>query len=349
MINIVIDTNLLKSGSTDFTTVQFVNKLNDIVGEIESNDLYDRVQILLPQIVVDELYEHQKKSYNDKFASIKSCKFPSFEIIPHEDYDKWLKEQFNVAIENLKSRDAKCLILDYPKNDILQNIIIRSIAKQPPFEGKEKESDKGFKDVIIWESVLEYKRTHITDTIIICSRDGRLCNDFLEDEYNKLFADKIYLLRLTDNSNRPIYDILSKLTDSKLRLTFAEKLKQGIISRLTNDFIMTLYIGRPLFFDDNSCYNCSNTNLNWVTIKDINDTPDERHRIQIRTAVSLDMFYIDENGAEKSVPKIFNMTIEYSFVDNQYYLTNYDLDSSSVMDISELDIILGEEVLNWIL
>ena len=48
MISVVLDTNLLKSGSTDFTVVHFVNKLNDIIGEIESNDLYDKVQILIP-------------------------------------------------------------------------------------------------------------------------------------------------------------------------------------------------------------------------------------------------------------------------------------------------------------
>ena len=92
MISVVLDTNLLKSGSTDFTVVHFVNKLNDIIGEIESNDLYDKVQILIPQIVIDELYEHQKKAYLDKYSSIKSCKFHTFDIIPHPNYEQWLHD-----------------------------------------------------------------------------------------------------------------------------------------------------------------------------------------------------------------------------------------------------------------
>ena len=80
MIDIVLDTNLLKSGSTDFTIVQFITKVNDILDVIESNDWYEKVSVLIPQIVIDELFEHQKKAYYDKFASIKSCKFQLYNL-----------------------------------------------------------------------------------------------------------------------------------------------------------------------------------------------------------------------------------------------------------------------------
>lgn len=130
MICVVLDTNLLKSGSTDFTVVHFVNKLNDIIGEIESNDLYDKVQILIPQIVLDELFEHQKKAYSDKLASIRSCKFHDFDVIPHPNYEQWLHDKYIVVINELAVRDAKCLVIPYPDNDILHNIIRRAVAKK---------------------------------------------------------------------------------------------------------------------------------------------------------------------------------------------------------------------------
>ena len=50
MISIVLDTNILFSNGTDFTKAQFYDKVDEVIGELESNDLYDEIQILIPQI-----------------------------------------------------------------------------------------------------------------------------------------------------------------------------------------------------------------------------------------------------------------------------------------------------------
>lgn len=65
--------------------------------------------------------------------------------------------------------------------------------KSPHFEGIDKKSDKGFKDALIWESILEFKAKCSEYEVILYSRDG-LFNDVLAEEYNYLFRDDLILL-----------------------------------------------------------------------------------------------------------------------------------------------------------
>lgn len=342
MIDIVLDTNLLKSGSTDFTIVQFITKVNDILDEIESNDWYEEVRVVIPQIVVDELFEHQKKAYHDKFASIKSCKFPTFEVKAHENYDAWLSSMFEQALSELKTRIAKCVIIPYPSNAVLPKIIQRAIAKIAPFEGKEKESDKGFKDVIIWESTLEYKRLHPVDTIVLCSRDGKVCDKSLKAEFESLFSDQIYQIKLEkDDGNKPIYDLIATLTDSEQQhLTFSERLKQETISLLNEDFLSALYIGSKIQIEDNTFY-CEGVSVIGITISNIEDIPNENKRISIYANVIVDLKYIDDSGEGQNAKRTYQFIIEYSFETSLYYLMEYELDGE-LKNIRNLGYILNQ-------
>lgn len=80
---------------------------------------------------------------------------------------------------------VKFEIVPYPPENSLQNIIKRSLERRAPFEGKDKKSDKGFKDVILWESILEYKRSNKLDTILLFSADKRICDISLRNEFKK--------------------------------------------------------------------------------------------------------------------------------------------------------------------
>ncbi len=341
MISVVLDTNLLKSGSTDFTVVHFVNKLNDIIGEIESNDLYDKVQILIPQIVIDELYEHQKKAYLDKYSSIKSCKFHTFDIIPHPNYEQWLHDKFNETIDELAVRDAKCIVIPYPDDDVLPNIIKRAVAKQAPFEGKEKESDKGFKDVILWESILKYKHTHITDTIILCSKDARICNSSLSVEYKEVFEDEIHLLKLESDNVSPIYELLSKLTDSPIKQTFAERLKEDIILTLNKDFISSLYSDYIVIHNEKTYAN-RGLILQELKIKNIENTPDKNGRLYISTTAMLMIDY-QESGEDCVAFAHPRIDIEYSFTEKVFYLIEYESSNGEIINVRDQNYIISSE------
>ena len=191
MIGIVIDTNIINSGSNNFMIAQFSSKLDDIIRALESTDNYQEVKILLPKIVIQELYQHQLSNYQKRVDSLKGLKIPGLDYTQENDYPAMQTRFFAETITNLTTRALQTEIIDYPKDSVLPNIIERALLKRAPFEGEDKVSDKGFKDVILWESILEYKRQHHNDTLILFTSDIRLCCSSLENEYQTLFHDNI--------------------------------------------------------------------------------------------------------------------------------------------------------------
>ena len=118
MIVIVIDTNIINSGSKDFMVSQFSNKLDDIIRTLESNDDYQEIKILLPQIVVQELYQHQLISYHKEVEKLKGLRLPGLVYEPKDDYTEALTKIFDDAIADLKQRSLRTEVIDYPKNEL---------------------------------------------------------------------------------------------------------------------------------------------------------------------------------------------------------------------------------------
>lgn len=71
--------------------------------------------------------------------------------------------------------------------ELLEIVLDRANRKISPFSVDDKASDKGFKDTLIWLSVLEYFKTNGEDEIIFVSNDGgfRKEMDFLCQEFKE--------------------------------------------------------------------------------------------------------------------------------------------------------------------
>lgn len=244
MISIFLDTNILHSRSTDFTTVGFVDALQEIINEIEVNDIYNQVQVVIPQIVLDELQQQQLELRTEWAKKVSGIRFTVSPIEIPENYENDLKILFAVAVENITQKVlTKIVIADYPPNDVLQKIIQRAVLKLAPFEGKDKESDKGFKDVIIWESILAFKRANPTDQIVVFSRDKRLTDKILQNEFEQEFGDSVTLIYRNDMNS--FDDLIQKVVDftkaDKQQRTYAQALKDRLIAQICNELVEPLY------------------------------------------------------------------------------------------------------------
>ena len=321
MIGIVIDTNIINSGSNNFMIAQFSSKLDDIIRALESTDNYQEVKILLPKIVIQELYQHQLSNYQKRVDSLKGLKIPGLDYTQENDYPAMLTRYFDETIANLTSRTLQTEIIDYPKDSVLPNIIERALLKQAPFEGVDKVSDKGFKDVILWESILEYKRQHHNDTLILFTSDIRLCCSSLENEYQTLFHDNIYLLhQTTSNDYSILYDKVSTLLENKStnQKTFDEENKQRLLELLNTDNISYLFEDLPIEADEGTLI-CSHINLGNKSIVNITDMPDENKIIYI---VNIEVF-VDAKDEEEGYyywEDSAELTIDYYFEDDAFYL-----------------------------
>lgn len=184
MICVFLDSNILHSKSTDFTKARFAEKLEELIGEIEVNDLYTYVKLVIPQVVISELRRQQIDDCTETVRTLRKTKVTDQVIELPLDYEKTCDAVFDGTLDDLQDGTVNVDIAPYPPNDALQGLIQRAISKQPPFEGKEKESDKGFKDALIWESLLDYKRNNATEELAFYDALTKPENikDFYENE-----------------------------------------------------------------------------------------------------------------------------------------------------------------------
>lgn len=191
---IVFDTNILYvpyKDRADFTTFYFNSTFKNIIDKIEELDLYEHVKVGVPTVVWEEMIKQKNEAYNSKIQDIQQktskFQFPFHRFIQEKDevdYNKYLLEQVRQYRENLSKRLVKIVDLNLPSNHRFDSIIKRAFEKRPPFEGTEGNSDKGFKDALLWESILEYKFNNTDVNIILYTNDKLFCDE-LVDEFKK--------------------------------------------------------------------------------------------------------------------------------------------------------------------
>ena len=190
---VVFDTNTLRrtiGGGSTYGSFEFTEGYNNLNKFIEENKLSEFIKIIIPRIVIEELLKQKIEQYEDDTKNILSIvkrliTLPEVAIgevrLPDSSYD--CSSKLNFFLEEF-IRANKLNIVDLP-DDKLKEIFLkikqRSIDKKPPF----KNSDTGFKDVIIWETILNYLNIKDFHKTILISKDGGF-NEKCKIEFEKL-------------------------------------------------------------------------------------------------------------------------------------------------------------------
>lgn len=328
MICVFLDSNILHSKSTDFTKARFAEKLEELIGEIEVNDLYTYVKLVIPQLVISELRRQQIDDCSEVVRTLRKIKVTNQVIELPQDYEKICDLIFDETLDRLHDGTVKVDVAPYPPNEVLQGLIQRAISKDPPFEGKEKESDKGFKDALIWESLLDYKRLNPKNILVLYSRDTRITDTFLAKEYTSLFNETIHMIYRSDsNSHRQLLDKLRELSDiEEDRATFAQQLRDRLISiiqELPPEYIFEASKTYELDGDHitiDSCY------INGISIL---DEVDDEGIITFYLSLNIAYSFRDAYGGFGNIDHDSNATINYILSEDLFYLQGIeDLDGS---------------------
>lgn len=218
---LVFDTNVLYvkyENIPNFSDFSFSGTFNSFLDEIEELDIYDTVSVSIPDIVWLESKQQNIEAYNKKIEEVqnahrKTC-LPFHKLIIDEtkNYEDYLDLQIENYKEGLRQRQVKVESLKLPSRDRYGSIIKRALEKRPPFEGKDKKSDKGFKDTLLWESIIEYKKQNRTAKIILYTNDA-IFNNELQMEFKNLFDDEILIFG-SKNENL-LHDLLHSVAISK--------------------------------------------------------------------------------------------------------------------------------------
>ena len=194
---LIFDTNVLFQAyekKADFTSFSFNATFENVINMVNKLDIYNQVTIAIPSVVWNEMKKQIIEKHDELLLSYKSTiskkLFPEYSIQenPSIDYPDYIKTK----IEEYKKEISEGLneVIDIPiaSNNRFESIINRAFSKLPPFEGKDKRSDKGFKDALLWEGILEFALKHPKSKIIYYSKDTAF-GEFLLKEFTENVAD----------------------------------------------------------------------------------------------------------------------------------------------------------------
>jgi hypothetical protein len=181
---IVFDTNSLRStdgGEVVYSSFTFGKAYDFINGFIVENKLQDDVFIAVSALVIDEIKIQMERSYKTDLQRLIETKrrmngLPHItnELIgiPDSDFNcsDYVEKKAKQYLEN--NKHVKLLNFSVDQSEqILKSLIRRAHKNKPPFFKTSKNSDAGFKDSVIWETLLNFKEIEKYNKVILVTKD----------------------------------------------------------------------------------------------------------------------------------------------------------------------------------
>lgn len=315
MIYIVFDTNILYNSAVNYCDFSMDKNIDLVIDFLKAEGLTEKCSLLIPQVVIDELKQQQKEGFFEdynKMQNLLKLQGDLCKIVWNIDIDKY-EEYLDKKIKSYLTQ-KNVTIIDVCSEKSFKKIFEKAIKKNPPFEGKDKKSDKGFKDAVIWHSLIEYSiqygGTYIffTNDNIFLTNKEYLSNDFGENNYRKVnFLNSIDEIRKF---------ILEELKLNTALDKYYERVNDIKSSKCLDRFFNEIEVFPDLFIVDGVDYHLRMVNYNLNSIR-MPGLSDEQSLIQVDSEI----------GIFEDQWQIFNIIFELIITktDNGWKVSEYKL------------------------
>ena len=178
---VVFDTNILYQSyekKADFTAFSFNATFKNVIDLINELDIYEKVAVAIPTVAWEEMTKQIIDAHDRKIGEFKNyiekwiLPEYSVKVQAFDDYPSYISNIVRAYRNEISSGINRIIELPIPSDGRFKGIVRRAFDKAPPFGGKEKNSDKGFKDVLLWESILEFVLSHPNAGILFYTKDN---------------------------------------------------------------------------------------------------------------------------------------------------------------------------------
>ncbi len=115
-----------------------------------------------------------------------------------------------------------------PTTNCIEGLLGRAMDKKPPFCGGKSESDKGFKDALIWESLIEYKRNNLSVNMMLVTGDNLLGSEKLLEEFDAEFGEELVLVKNLTSLCEQVQAVISAMGLGYAIPEFAEEYREVV-------------------------------------------------------------------------------------------------------------------------
>lgn len=193
---IVFDTNVLRDmlgKEVVYNSFTFGKSYNELDTFIKESGLEEYVTLSVSTMVIEELKNQKKRAYKQDIANLKEIvkrleglpHIPENSIpLPDEDFDCGVFIEQN-ATAYIAANNVNTLVYkDEHASSILNNMVQKVVTTdkpQSPFAISGPYKDAGFKDGIIWETLMHFDMVLDYDKVIFLSKDGDYKENCLDD------------------------------------------------------------------------------------------------------------------------------------------------------------------------
>ena len=173
----------------------FIKQTKDL-DEVIAN-LSDRFSVYVTQVSVDERIAQECRKVKARHKELDEIKKRFADIAQIKTLKTCEKEQetYRTGMQKKYKEAFKERLIPFLKDGVMLSAVLeRAYSKTPPFSSEDHASDKGFKDALIWESLLVFFKEKGENEVLLITDDGGftknaddLCAEFAEVTGKKLF------------------------------------------------------------------------------------------------------------------------------------------------------------------
>lgn len=325
---IVFDTNSLRSteaGEVAYSFFAFGRPFQVVEEFILEKELNEDIHIAIPTWAIEELKDQKHRQYKTDIVEFQKLAtrlagmphIPEI-ALPEEEFDctTYIQEK---AQEYLATKAIKLLeIKEELANTVLQSMMVRVMKdqnKKQPFAHSGKYKDAGFKDNIVWESLMHFDGVTDYDKVIFITKDGDYSN--CEHEFKAKWNRHIAIEK---DENNAIAEIQK---DYELYIT-ERAIYEFTQTDYFKDYLADLLKKKSEILIEEDTHKIENFKL-LDTCTDINRIPPNEHMMESLYVSSQINIYYSANGEKKE--QVVTATTSFADEETKEIIeTFYDFD-----------------------
>lgn len=325
---IVFDTNSLRSteaGEVAYSFFAFGRPFQVVEDFILEKELTEDIHIAIPTWAIEELKDQKHRQYKTDIVEFQKLAkrlsgmphIPEL-ALPEVEFDctTYIQEK---AQEYLATKAIKLLeIKEELANTVLQSMMKRVMKdqnKKQPFAHSGKYKDAGFKDNIVWESLMHFEGVTDFDKVIFITKDGDYanCEAEFKDKWNRHIA-------IEKDENNAIAEI-----QKDYELYISERaIYEFTQTDYFKDYLADLLKKKSEILIEEDTFKIENFKL-LDTCTDISRIPPNEHMIESLYVSSQITIYYTANGEKKE--QVVTATTSFADEETKEIIeTFYDFD-----------------------
>lgn len=335
-IGFVTDTNLLKKSKDDLYSCKTILDSTDIFIEyieaLNKTETKKELLYFMPELIVEELFSQKRFAFDEQYNILKNKYLDMNYVLEGELPKHNLEEIIKREKEDYLSK-YKIIKLNYTE-ELFENIVSEAIQKKVPFDkSKEgKKTDAGFKDVLIWETILLADEINNCKIFYLFSADRVFIDnkEILTKEFNEKHPDTELKIVYFDPDGNQRQNALHKIIeDNDLVETNVVKLyNKGLILATINS-IHYDYQKDVIYYNEESNIKLIDVLFSEFTsddfvIEDVNEV-DEKYEVIL--SFETKKYTLDNLQKENNKPLLGKIKIYYVDNNQQFICQSYTLEN----------------------